>query len=183
MFVNNKHKQVPHHHLWPTDQASLYIILFSLSSCTMAIKGKKGFKSTIAELKHLLDVIDKVIPIGNPDWEKVWHEHSAAYPMMEQTAELLKRKFQELVRKKKTIGGPNCPPHIREAKQILRKWKIVIATDGLTGGSEGEAESIASNGDGEDEENGMDEEDNDAEVVEEEANPSTIHPNRSGNLL
>jgi hypothetical protein len=53
----------------------------------------------------------------------------------------------------------------------------------LTGGSEGEAESIASNGDGGDEENGMDEEDNDAEVVEEEANHSTIHPNHSSNLL
>ncbi len=43
-------------------------------------------------------------------------------------------------------------------------------------------ESIASNGDGEDE-NGMDDKDGEAEVVEEEANPSTAPPSHSGNLL
>jgi hypothetical protein len=45
------------------------------------------------------DIIDNILPIGNPDWEKVWQEHLAAYPTMERTPELLKRKFQELVRK------------------------------------------------------------------------------------
>jgi hypothetical protein len=33
----------------------------------MAKKGKRGFKFTVAELKHLLDVIDESFPIGNPD--------------------------------------------------------------------------------------------------------------------
>jgi hypothetical protein len=66
----------------------------------MAKKGKRGFKFTVAELEHMLDVIDGIVPIGNPDWEKVWQEHSAAYPTMEQTPESLKCKFQELVRKK-----------------------------------------------------------------------------------
>jgi hypothetical protein len=47
----------------------------------MVEKGKRVFKFTNAELEleHLLDVIDKIIPIGNLDWEKVWHEYSAAY--------------------------------------------------------------------------------------------------------
>ncbi len=66
----------------------------------MAKKGKRGFKFTVAELKHLLDVIDESFPIGNPDWKKVWHEHSAAYPMIEWTDELPQHKFQELVCKK-----------------------------------------------------------------------------------
>jgi hypothetical protein len=35
-------------------------------------KGKRGAKFTIAELECLLDVIDEIIPIGNPDWERVW---------------------------------------------------------------------------------------------------------------
>ncbi len=43
-------------------------------------------------------------------------------------------------------------------------------------------ESIASNGDGEDE-NGMDEADDVSELVEEEVNPSTTPPNHSGYLL
>jgi hypothetical protein len=59
----------------------------------MAKKGKRGFKFTIAELEHLLDVINKILPIGNPNWEKVWHEHLAAYPTMERVPELPKRKF------------------------------------------------------------------------------------------
>jgi hypothetical protein len=33
----------------------------------MGKKGKRGFKFTIAELEHLVDVIDKIVPIGNPD--------------------------------------------------------------------------------------------------------------------
>jgi hypothetical protein len=34
----------------------------------MAKKGKGGFKFTVAEIEHMLDVIDEIVPIGNPDW-------------------------------------------------------------------------------------------------------------------
>jgi hypothetical protein len=66
----------------------------------MTKKGKRGLKFTVAELEHMLDIIDDIVLIGNPDWEKVWQEHLAAYPTMERTPatpESLKRKFQELV--------------------------------------------------------------------------------------
>ncbi len=66
----------------------------------------------------MLDIINNIIPIGNPDWEKVWQEHLAAYSAMERTPELLKCKFQELVCKKNPTGDPNCPPYVREAKQF-----------------------------------------------------------------
>ncbi len=79
-------------------------------------------------------------PIGNPDWEKVLQEHLAAYLMMERTPELLKRKFQELVRKKNPTGDPNYLPYVRKAKQILRK--IIVATDRLTGSLSVAVESI-----------------------------------------
>ncbi len=46
----------------------------------------------------------------------------------------MKRKFQELAKKKVPTGDPNCLPHIIYAKRIYRK--IVEATDGLTGGSD-----------------------------------------------
>jgi hypothetical protein len=62
---------------------------------------------------------------------------------MEQTPELLKHKFQELVQTKIPAGDPNCPPYICKAKQISRN--IVIATNGLTGDSDIEVESITSN--------------------------------------
>jgi hypothetical protein len=82
----------------------------------MAKKGFRGFKFTIAELEHLLNVIKKIVPISNPNWEKVWHEQSAAYLTMEWTPESLKHKFQELVCKKNPTGDPNCPPYVRGAK-------------------------------------------------------------------
>jgi hypothetical protein len=63
-------------------------------------KGKSGFKFTVAELEHMLDIIDDIVLIGNPDWEKVWQEYLAAYPTMEWTPESLKHKIQELVHKK-----------------------------------------------------------------------------------
>jgi hypothetical protein len=54
----------------------------------------------------------------------------ACYPKKEQTAKLLRHKFQEL-KKKQSIGDPNCPPHIRSAKCIYPL--IVKATDGSDG--------------------------------------------------
>ena len=79
----------------------------------------------------MLEVINDIVPIGNPDWERVWERHNARYPIKERTAESLRRKFQTLVKKKMKTGDPNCPPHIRRAKRIYRK--IVIATDGSDG--------------------------------------------------
>jgi hypothetical protein len=96
--VNRKHKKVPHHHLW---SKSPFLVNRPTHRPTFSLKhgkkGKRGFKFTVAELEHMHDIINNIIPIGNPDWEKVWQEHSAAYPTMERTLELLKRKFQELV--------------------------------------------------------------------------------------
>ncbi len=64
------------------------------SSLVMA-KGKRGANFTImAELECLLDVIDKIVPIGNPDWERVWDKHVSTFPKKECTVESLKQKFQ-----------------------------------------------------------------------------------------
>ena len=45
----------------------------------MPPKGKRGFKFTIAEMESLLDVIEEIVPIGNPDWERVWDSHPNCY--------------------------------------------------------------------------------------------------------
>ena len=78
--------------------------------------------------------VDEIVPVGNPEWERIWEKHNSCYPNQDRTVESLKRKFQELVKKKMKTGDPNCPPHVRFAKRIYRK--IVEATDGSTGGSD-----------------------------------------------
>ena len=34
-------------------------------------KGKRGLKFSVAEMESLLDIIDDIVPIGNPEWERV----------------------------------------------------------------------------------------------------------------
>jgi hypothetical protein len=101
----------------------------------MATKGRSGFKFTTQEIKSLLDVIEEIISIGNPDWEKVWDKHMVHYPKKERTPESLGRKFQDLAKSKAPTGDPNCLPHIHSAKHIY--CLIVMATDGLDGVSGG----------------------------------------------
>ena len=66
----------------------------------MATKqGRRWFKFTVQEMESMLEAIDEIITIGNPDWEWVWDRHNAHYPQKERTAESLRRKFQTLVKK------------------------------------------------------------------------------------
>jgi hypothetical protein len=135
----------------------------------------------------MLDIIDDIIPIGNPDWEKVWQEHLAAFLTKEWTLKSLKHKFQELFCKKIPTGNPNRPPYVCKAKQISRK--VIVATNGLTGGWSTAAESIASNEDMRGVENGMDEngmdeeEGKDVEEIEAGVNPPLLPPFICCNLL
>ena len=100
----------------------------------MATKGRRrGFKFTTQQIESLLDVIEEIISIDNPDWEKVWDKHMVCYPKKERTPESLRRKFQDLAKSKAPTGDPNCPPHIHSAKRIYRL--IVKATDGSDGES------------------------------------------------
>ena len=98
----------------------------------------------------MLEVIDDIVPIGNPDWERVWDRHNARYPQKERTAESLRRKYQTLVKKKMKTGDPNCPPHIRYAKRIYRK--IIAATDGSDGESNKDEDDDNDEDDDDDEE-------------------------------
>jgi hypothetical protein len=51
---------------------------------------KRGFKFALTKVERLLEVIDEIITVGNPDWERVLNEHSAHSPTKDQTAESLK---------------------------------------------------------------------------------------------
>jgi hypothetical protein len=151
VFANHKHKKIPHHHLLfhvtifsqqTNPQTNLLSQTSSISLCHRLSpwqkKGKRGFIFSTAELEHMLNIINEIVPIGNPDWEKVWQEHLATYPTMERTLELLSRTCSQ----KNPTGDTNFPPYVCKAKQISRK--IVIATNGSIGGSSMAAESTGS---------------------------------------
>jgi len=122
-------------------------------------KGKRGAKFTTAELEHLLDIVEEILPIGTSEWERVWERHDVDFQAKERTPESLKRKFQELARKKIPTGDPECPPYVRKAKHIYHK--IILATDGSTGGSDaGLGFEVENENDGDD--------DNEEEEEEEE---------------
>ncbi len=101
-------------------------------------KGKRGPECTIAEIESLLEVIDEIVPIGNPKWDQVWDRHLSCYPGWEWTAELLRCKFQQLAHKKMPAGNPSCPSYICSAKRLYRK--IVRVTDCSDRGSDDEKE-------------------------------------------
>ena len=63
-------------------------------------KGKRGYKFTEEELESLLMAVDEIVPVGNPEWEHIWEMHNSCYPNQDRTVESLKRKFQELAKKK-----------------------------------------------------------------------------------
>ena len=78
--------------------------------------------------------MEEILPIGTSEWERVWERHDVDFQAKERTPESLKRKFQELARKKIPTGDPQCPPYVRKAKHIYHK--IILATDGSTGNSD-----------------------------------------------
>ncbi len=123
---------------------------------------KREFKFALSEIESLLEVVEAIIPIGNPDWDKILNKHASRYPTKDCTAKSLKRKFQELACTKIPTGDPNMPPHICKAKQIY--YRIVQATDGSTGGSQG-GDDLNNKWDGEFEDNEEDDEE-EGEMVE-----------------
>ena len=91
-------------------------------------KGKRGLNFTIPKVQSILEVIDDIVPNGNPNWERAWNKHLSRSPSKERTTKSLKHKFQDLPCTKVPTGNPNCPPHVCYAKHIY--YKIVLATDG-----------------------------------------------------
>jgi hypothetical protein len=125
-------------------------------------KGGRGAKFATAELEHLLSIVEEILPIGAPEWERVWDRHDSAFRAKERTPESLKRKFQELARKKIPTGDPECPPHVRKAKHIYHK--IILATDGSTGGSDaGLGFEVENDGDDDDDDDEKEEEEEEEE--------------------
>jgi hypothetical protein len=105
-------------HVTPFLQPSLARVLFRGTLPLIMAQQKRGFKFALSKIESLLEVVKVIIPIGNPDWDKILNKHASHYPTKDRTAKSLKRKFQELACTKIPTGDPNMPPHIRKAKHI-----------------------------------------------------------------
>ena len=78
-------------------------------------KGVGNYKT--AETKHLLDIMEKILPIGPDEWDRVLAEHDELYPCR-RSVESLRRRFQNLHRKHAPSGSPNIPDDVRQARTI-----------------------------------------------------------------
>lgn len=79
---------------------------------------KRGKGFTKAELDHILDCIEDILPIGIKGWERVLEKFVLLYPESERTKESLKKKFTSLYSSKIPTGDPKCPTHVKRAKRL-----------------------------------------------------------------
>ena len=64
----------------------------------------------------MLDLLEKILPIGPDKWNEVVELHSEKFPR--RNFESLQRKYNTLHQKSIPIGDPHCPPEVKQAKQI-----------------------------------------------------------------
>ncbi len=64
---------------------------------------------------NLLGIIERIILVNGEEWDQVEVQHCTLYPVRK--AEGLRRKFQELYRKKKSTGDPLS---VKRAKLLRR---------------------------------------------------------------
>ena len=72
------------------------------------------------ETMFLLDILQRVRPIGPEEWQQCADDHTAKY--RGRNVESIRRKFSDLYRKSIPTGDPNCPEDVKRAKHI--KWSI-----------------------------------------------------------
>ena len=89
--------------------------------------GRRGLKFTTAELESLAETVEEFVPISSTEWERVSNQHISFFPNKNQTAESLKRKFQEMVRTKMKTGDPHMPAYVR-----IAKWAYYAIVNSLT---------------------------------------------------
>ena len=94
---------------------------------------RRGFQFRAEEIDDFLEVVETYLPISAQNWQTVADSHLENYPREQQTAESLRRKFQEISRRTGPTGDPTCPPYVK-AKAINRQ--LVQMIDASSGGSE-----------------------------------------------
>jgi len=82
---------------------------------------KRGMNYTPCEVDFLLDLVEEHLPLGGQMWEQVLNEHNSAFPQTSRDLASIKKKFQDLHKKKVPTGDPSIPPDVLRAKRIHQK--------------------------------------------------------------
>jgi hypothetical protein len=80
---------------------------------------------------HLLEVIEKILPLNPDDWDQVKYQFVKTYATNNHSVTAITSRFQSLYRTKEPTGSPNIPEEVRVAKQICNM--IIEKSDSTTG--------------------------------------------------
>lgn len=91
-------------------------------------KSKRGKRSgapnyTDEDMSALLDIVEKIEPIGSNEWAAVsskFEEYTDENDRPKRDIDSLRMKFDRLANTKKPTGSSSCPPLVRRAKNIAR---------------------------------------------------------------
>ena len=96
----------------------------------------RGYQFRAEELNDFLEIVESFPPISAQNWQAAADIYLENCRREAQTAESLRRKFQEIAPRTGPTGDPNCPLYVIKAKQINRQ--LVQMIDASPGGSEAE---------------------------------------------
>ncbi|KUF88791.1 UDP-sugar-dependent glycosyltransferase 52 [Phytophthora nicotianae] len=88
----------------------------------------------MADIDRMLCLVEKVLPLGKDEWERLAASFNASKPRgaPEREFESLRRKFKQLYSTRKPTGVATMPPHIqraKEAKQAIDDKANVVELD------------------------------------------------------
>ncbi|ETK93189.1 hypothetical protein L915_03581, partial [Phytophthora nicotianae] len=77
---------------------------------------------SVAEMNHMLDIVQRILPQGKDHWDSVTARYNATWSnhWPERDIESLRRKFKALYGMKKPSGNANIPGHVRLAKDVKK---------------------------------------------------------------
>jgi hypothetical protein len=82
---------------------------------------KRGIGFTVQEVDVLLSAIERFLPIGPYEWDRVLAEHESHFPEAGRTKESLKRKFTVLYKARHPTGDPDIPADVLRAKKAYQE--------------------------------------------------------------
>ena len=121
----------PPHATSPIPYAMMYHRQIQEISTFDPVMAPRGSSWQRDEMLHLLEVIEKILPLNPEDWDKVKYHFDKRYAANNRSVNAITNRFQSLYRTKEPTGSPNIPEEVRVAKQI--RTMIIEKSDGTTG--------------------------------------------------
>ena len=84
---------------------------------------KRGLSYSDDEIRTLLDIVGKILPIGQEEWKAVETQHNIDWAQTGHCFQSLRKKFNSFANARMPTGDACCPPHVVEAKRILEEIK------------------------------------------------------------